>query len=119
MKIRKELKAVSEQRMTFTAEFGRYGTKQNFGGGIDKTILLKNVCFADGKPACDHIWFMVRKTWEAMGELTSGEIVQFDARVKAYQKGYKGHRIDAIIENPVRTDYKLSHPTKIRKIVLE
>jgi len=44
-------------------------------------------------------------------------MIQFDARVKSYIKGYRGYR-DDIYDKPLSIDYKLSHPTKIKKIEL-
>jgi len=46
------------------------------------------------------------------GELKQGDKVEFHARVKEYVKGYVNYR-DDIDESEI--DYKLSHPTKIRK----
>lgn len=39
--------------------------------------------------------------------------MQFDARVKEYEKGYVNYR-QGIDERTV--DYRLSHPTKIKKL---
>lgn len=110
---RKELKSASEQRMSFIATFGRYGRKRGYGGREEKTLLLLDVLFADGRPACDHIWFTCGKSWDE-ASCDPGDTVTFDARVKRYEKGYAGYRDD--IYKPISTDYKLSHPTKIQKV---
>jgi len=36
--------------------------------------------------------------------------------VKPYVKGYKGWDLEKQLLNPIQKDYKLSHPTKFRKI---
>lgn len=42
-------------------------------------------------------------------------MVEFCARVSAYEKGYKGHK-DDVLNRPIERDYRLSRPTKIKKI---
>ena len=37
------------------------------------------------------------------------------ARVSIYEKGYKGYRND-VFDRPIEKDYRLSRPTKIKKI---
>jgi hypothetical protein len=46
-----------------------------------------------------------------------GDVVQFDARGKAYEKGNKGG-CDDVWKSPMETDYKLSHPTRLVKLHL-
>ena len=47
-------------------------------------------------------------------DLREGDRVEFCARVKEYEKGYAGRRDD--VYKPVEIDYKLSHPTRVRKL---
>lgn len=111
--MRKELKKIEEVRATFTGTFVRTGIKTDFGH--DKpTLLLTDVQDGDGKVVTDHLWFNLGKQFSAL-RLRPGDIVQFDARVKRYTKGYRGHR-DDVYDKPVETDYKLSHPTRMRKV---
>lgn len=58
---------------------------------------------------CDHLWFSFTKGFEKL-HLKKGDVLQFDARVKEYRKGYKN---TALKINNIAHDYKLSHPTKI------
>lgn len=110
--MRKELQKMKDERATFTATFERNGMKRDYGR--DKpTILLNNVCDTTGKQVTDHIWFDLTKGFAAL-DLQPGDRIRFDARVKKYQKGYQGHRIDVM--RSVEYDYKLSYPTKIVKI---
>jgi hypothetical protein len=76
--------------------------------------LLKDVKdAATGVIMTDHLWFNLTKGFAALGPLEPGAIVEFDARVKPYQKGCVNWR-QGIDERMI--DYKLSHPTKIRRV---
>lgn len=112
--MRKELKKLNHIRKTFVAIFDRYGTKPNWHGFSEKTILLINIKSIEGEMLTDHIWFSLTKGFEKLGNLTKGDNIQFDARVKKYIKGYAGYREDVRSEKPLKKDYKLSHPTKIK-----
>lgn len=106
--MRELLRDKDGERRSFTGTVGRYGGK----GGGKYTILILNVSFLDGTPATDHLWFNLTKGFKSL-RLQPGEIVEFDARVKPYTKGYQGRRKH--IERPVSQDYKLSHPSKVRR----
>ena len=71
----------------------------------------------NGKKVTDHIWFSMTKGFEKLGELTEGDPIQFDARVKEYIKGYNGYREETRWEKPVEKDYKLNNPTKIKVLL--
>ena len=95
----------------------RYGKKNGWKGKTEQTILLKNIRDAHGILVSDHLWFNQTKGFAAL-ELKDGDVVQFKARVKEYEKGYKGRREDELFEeHPMETDYKLSNPTDIKKKV--
>lgn len=72
-----------------------------------------DICTPEGEQICDHLWFNLTKGFSVL-DLNPGDQVQFDARVAKYEKGYKGWRTDVYV--PVQTDYKLSFPTKMRKL---
>ena len=111
--MRKELRNIgTKDRHTFTAEFVRYGIKNGWTGDVP-TVLFKSIRLGD-KIVCDHLWFTCGKQFDSLN-LEIGDIVQFDARVDSYIKGYMGYR-DDIYDKPVEKDWKLSFPTKIRKI---
>jgi hypothetical protein len=115
--MRVKLANINLVRKTFKGIFERYGVKTNFKGYSETTILLKDITDDNNKIVADHIWFNLTKGFEALGELKTGEIIIFDARVKPYIKGYKGRRYDEdyLNEHPIEQDYKLSNPTKIKK----
>jgi hypothetical protein len=108
--VREKLKVIDGERMTFTGKIERYGGK----GGGKFTILLVDVKHLNGIFITDHLWFNLTKGFKLL-RLDPGEYVQFDARVKPYRKGYQGKR--KTIDRPVSDDYKLSHPTKIKRAI--
>ena len=111
--MRKRLRDLGdEERHTFTAEFVRFGIKNGWTGDVP-TVLFKNVKLGD-RIVCDHLWFTCGKQFDALG-LQIGDIVEFSARVVSYIKGYMGYR-DDVWDKPVEEDWKLSFPTKVRKI---
>ncbi len=111
--MRQALKTLDGQRQTFTGTIERFGNKNDFGH-IKLTLLLKDVKDSEGNVVTDHLWFNLTKGFSKIG-LQTGDIVQFDARVKEYLKGYMGHRED-VFDKPIQRDYKLSHPTKIKRL---
>jgi hypothetical protein len=110
--VRKNLKQLEEVRTSFTGVFVRFGTKSGWKGLVD-TVLLKAIKNDQGRLMTDHLWFNKTKGFEKV-ELQEGDVVRFDARVKEYEKGYKGYREDVC--KSIEIDYKLSHPTRIEKI---
>lgn len=112
--MRKELKKISNVRTVFRGTFVRYGTKSGYKGP-ERTLLLRDIISENGKQMTDHLWFNLTKGFQSLGKLDEGDIIEFAARCRPYKKGYKGYRED--VYNPVRLDYKLFHPTKIRKIM--
>jgi hypothetical protein len=105
------LKSIQGQRMRFTAQVERFGTKTGFKLDLP-TILLKNVIRVDTlEVVTDHLWFTKGKSW---ANCTIGCTVAFDARVNTYEKGYKGYRED--VYAPISLDYKLERPTKVEII---
>ncbi|MFO8019871.1 MAG: hypothetical protein R6U96_14700 [Promethearchaeia archaeon] len=106
--IRKRLKERfhgENKRRKYRAVFERFGSRSGYKGPV-RTILLKNL--VDGKthkPIADHLWIDCGKRFDKI-HLTSGDLVEFYARVDAYEKGYKFKRID----------YRLVYPSKVRKL---
>lgn len=116
--MRTELKKIgADERHTYTGEFVRFGEKKPYKGHIpDVTVLLANIKDLDGNIVTDHLWFNLTKSFQKC-DLKEHDIVQFDARVAEYEKGYKGYRDwDDYYFPPVSVDYKLSHPTKVSVI---
>lgn len=100
-------------RERYSGRFKRFGTKAGYNGGVDTTVLLVEIKDAQNRFVADHLWFNYTKGFQSL-ELKEGDIVEFDARVSDYVKGYV-HDDDFIDERTV--DYRLSYPTKIRKML--
>ena len=98
-------------RKKFVAKFARLANNKNYPVYAEETILLINVIDSDTRErVTDHVWFSYTRGFEKI-TLTEGVVVEFEARVKEYTKGY----INPILGAKKRTlDFKLSHPTKIK-----
>ena len=100
-------------RKRFRGTFSRLGKKRNFNGYSEGTILLVNVEDCEsGTRVTDHVWFSFTKGFEKI-QLVEGAVIEFDARVKAYTKGYVNPSLGL---KRRATDFKLSHPTKITAV---
>jgi hypothetical protein len=111
--MRSELAPENGKRKKFRAAFSRLGKKTNYKGYSEETILLNTVVDVEtGKTVTDHVWFSYTQGF-VKASLKSGDMLEFEARVKEYRKGYvnKNYKI-----NKATTDFKLSNPTKIKKM---
>jgi len=112
--MRKELAAEKGNRKKFKAVFDRMGKKVNYKGYSEETILLKNVVdLESNKIVADHVWFSYTQGF-IKALISVSDTLEFEARVKEYRKGYvnKNYKINNSV-----TDFKLSNPTKIKKVV--
>lgn len=108
--MRKVLKQSLGERKKFSGIFVKLGKKKNYLGYTEETILLKDIKdLADAKLVADHLWFAYTKSFQQIS-LVPGAQIEFEARIKKYEKGYRNTRYN--IDHRT-TDYKLSHPTKI------
>jgi hypothetical protein len=108
--MRKSLAKEEGERKRFRAQFVRIGKKINYKGHSEETILLKNICDAgSGIRLTDHVWFSYTQSFQK-AQLTEGCLLEFDARVKKYSKGYVNKKLGV---NNETIDFKLSNPTKI------
>lgn len=117
--MRSELKGLGHNRRhSFIAEFNRYGIKRGWEGAVLETILLINIRLKDNqnKIVANHLWFNKTLGFGALGELKTGDIIEFEGRVDTYEKGYKGRYAEEQGEGWAETDYKISRPTKIRLV---
>jgi len=114
--MREKLKVLDKQRIVVFAEVSSFGNKIPYRGKPIETICFCNVKDKKGNFLCDHIWFSVGKQMRKL-DLEIGDKVSFTARVKEYEKGYKGRRED--VYKPIETDYRLTNPTNISKRISE
>ena len=111
--MRNKLKKLGgKKRYTFTAVVGRFSLKNGFRGLPLKTILLLKIK-CEGVVVTNHIWLTYGRRFHS-AVLMVGDLIQFDARIKEYEKGYKGRRLD--VYKPISKDYGFSYPSKIKII---
>lgn len=111
--MRKQLASSEGERKKFRAQFIRFGKKVNYKGCSEETILLKEIVDVETNDVvADHLWFGLTRSFEKLS-LREGAVVEFEARVKVYRKGYVNSRYKI---NNSKKDFKLSHPTKIKVI---
>ena len=107
--MRKKLGKLHGKRTRFRGEVVKFGTKNEC---LEETVLLKNVTLVENDDVLtDHLWFTCGKWSDPISE---GDVIEFDARVKLYKKGYWGHREDLWDAPPPSTDYHLAYPTKVK-----
>ena len=109
--MRKLLAKGEGKRKKFRAVFSRFGKKVNYKGYSEETVLLIKIAEAENlKVVADHVWFSYTKGFEKI-KLEEGAIIEFEARIKEYSKGYVNKKIGV---NNKKIDFRLSHPTRIR-----
>ena len=112
--MREQLKNMVDVRSRFRGRVERFGEKNVYRGLPLKTMLLKDVVLvSDGTFVADHVWLTCGRWSEGISE---GDMIEFDARVKSYKKGYRGYRQDIPDASLPSVDYRLSHPTKVKVV---
>lgn len=108
--MREKLKNRYGKRDRFRGSFVRFGKKSGYKDWAT-TVLLVNIKDAEGAELSDHLWFNYTKEFSRLcceGKLTLGVIVEFNARVAVYEKGYMGDGREF-----GEIDYKMSFPRKL------
>lgn len=111
--MREALEKIENERLLFRATFERFGLKSAYRGNPIKTCLFVNITCGENTVA-DHVWFTCGIQFEKMN-LQQGDVVEFYARVTVYTKGYLGRR-DIFDAPPPSYDYRLSNPSRVKKI---
>lgn len=108
-----------KKRHRFRGEFIRYGVKDGWWSGNNATVLLRNITILPGgEQVADYLWFNWTGGFQRLGNLEAGDLIEFDARALRAIKGYRDGDQLLQEENPPRMVWKLSHPSRIEKIVL-
>lgn len=117
--VREKLGNKEGKRESFYGKFERVGRKRGKQSGL--TFLLVDVRSKGGQVVTDHLWFNLTEGFKKLGHVEPGELIQFDARVVTYEKGYIGNRPDKVDESKLglSEDFKLSHPTNFRRFLGE
>ncbi|HEX8653062.1 MAG TPA: hypothetical protein VF708_19755 [Pyrinomonadaceae bacterium] len=103
--MREKLREINGVRARFRGRFSRFGQRTS-GGYVKHMALLVCVTDAKGNEMTDHLWLNLTERVKAL-DLKPGDVIEFDARVRDYTKGYYDNR---------RRDYKLNNPTNFVKI---
>lgn len=73
------------------------------------TLLLTQVALSEtGELITDHLWLNYTKGFLALGELLTGDLLQFDGQVASYVKGYFGTQ--------QKLDYKVERPSQVVRL---
>ena len=111
--VRERLAELRGHRRAFSGVFRRYGHKWGWKD-MEKTVLLQNIRdVRTGRVVADHVWLTQRKRFREIGELKSGDCVEFQATVRCYVKGYVNEWRD-IDERTI--DYQLSNPYGVKRV---
>lgn len=110
--VRSLLAPIVGSRRKFRGTFVRYGQKSGYRGTLTTILLTTIEDVTSHKVVTDHLWFTMGKRFKAL-TLKDGDLVEFDARVTTYYKGYRGDRDDEV--HPIELDYRLSFPTNLKK----
>ncbi|MFC6180579.1 hypothetical protein [Lactiplantibacillus daowaiensis] len=103
--MRKQLKQLgSSERHTFQGVFKGVGFKSSYRNHYLPTLVLEQITF-EGKIMTNHLWCNYTRQFSKLGVLKIGDVVQFDARIKRYTKGYK--------TSSKKVDYGIERPTKV------
>ena len=115
IELRKKLaeKFKINQREKYKATFTRFGIRNGYKGDI-KTVLLSDVIDQYHKLVTSHLWMDCGKQFDKL-QLEEGDFVQFYARIKIYEKGYKGYNECGEIGFST-IDYGLCYPSKVVKL---
>lgn len=105
------------KRRTFQGIFKRFGSKSGYKGPVKTVLVVNLIDFVTKEVLTDHLWFTCGKQFDSL-DLQEGELVQFDARVTEYLKGYQGGGDEGSYEDVYgrQLDYRLSFPTKVYKL---
>ena len=84
--MRKELKEYIDKPVTLIGRFDRYGRKKDIHDKCSwNTAFLKDLTFENGKPACDHLWFLVQKQFLTT-TLKENAVVKISGVVSLYRR---------------------------------
>lgn len=112
--MREKLADLKNTRKTYTAFFERYGVRKLFGKFEALTLLFSDIKNSDNELMSQHIWLNSNKSFEKIN-FVRGDIVQFEARVIEYEKGYRRYKgNDPKLKQYVIKDFKLAYPSKVK-----
>jgi hypothetical protein len=103
------LQDYSGRRHRFGAVFAGRGSRSAFLGSLRETLLFRDLYDAEtGAPVSDHVW-VTAGNWSA--GLRPNDVVEFDARVVPYVRGYFSGRRD--VDRRPSANWQLVRPTRV------
>lgn len=111
--MRTELEKLAGERKRFRAVVEEFGADR--GKKSSETILLVDVRLVEQPDVVvsDHVWL---KKGAAFQAVAVGDVIEFDAEVEQYEKGYVNFRL-GIDETTV--DYRLTKPADVHVVSRE
>lgn len=114
--MREALAILNGARLAVTATVVRYGCRPRFADLYEETLLLQNVCTADGDLLTDHLWLCMGSRLAAV-DPQPGDLLSFTGRVRAYTKHKVCQRRNGkMVYVRATHDYTLRYVTQIRKL---
>jgi hypothetical protein len=96
--MRKKLGELNEERFRIRAKVGDFGLRPAYRGPPLETVLLVNVRKVENDAfLTDHLW-LTKGVWSY--GIQVGDVIEFNARVKPYWKGYYKDEKDYKVANP-------------------
>ena len=87
--MRRNLQTYDGRRLRFNGKVATFSKKSGYNGS-PQTILIKNIkLHKNQEDVADHVWLETGK-WSR--SLRPGDQIIFDAKVRLYQKNYRGKR---------------------------
>jgi hypothetical protein len=94
--------------------FEKIGTKKNWKFGfLEETVLLIDIRNDASEIIADHLWLNYTKQLKN-ADLKKGDEIEFFGIVRTYQKGHVDFR-EGIDNRTI--DYKITYPSKVKKVV--
>jgi hypothetical protein len=117
---RRKLKTLgSDTRRRFRAKFVKLADEPGYRG-LAVAIIFKNVkLWPDGDRVAGRVSFTWATRFQRLGKLQPGQWIEFEARVAKVETGYDGPDYLRRIECPIKIEWKLRHPSKVRKVSQE
>jgi hypothetical protein len=106
--MRSELAKLAGEQRRFRADVADFGVGR--GASRSETLLLVEVRSTDDPDTvvADHVWLKKGKPFQGV---SLGDVIEFDAVVEQYEKGYQNFRLGI---DETTTDYRLSKPADVR-----
>src|SRR5262249_10438201 len=105
-------KLCSKNRRRFRAKVVQLDDKPAWSGTA-VVIVLRNVRpVTTGERFANRVPFIWGTVFQRLGRLDAGDEIEFDARVVKRKTGYWGPDYLLRVENPPRTVWKLSYPSR-------